>query len=136
MKTIPVEIITPEKLVLKDDIESLVVPSYEGELGILPGHAHLLAQLLPGEIKLTNHKETKYLAISGGFIEVHPGKVEIFAETAELAEEVDSERAKQAVEKAKLKLQEGKDVLVAKISMQKALARLKVVDRIRKKRTS
>jgi len=104
MKTISVEIITPEKLVLKDEMESIVIPSYEGELGILPGHTHLLAQIQPGEISLTKNKETKYFAVSGGFAEVHPDKVEIFAETAELGEELNSERAKQALEKAKLQL--------------------------------
>ncbi|MBU0952612.1 MAG: ATP synthase F1 subunit epsilon [Elusimicrobia bacterium] len=137
MKTIPVEIITPEKLVLKDEMESIVIPSYEGELGILPGHTHLLAQIQPGEISLTKNKETKYFVVSGGFAEVHPDKVEIFAETAELGEELDFERAKQALEKAKFQLKEGKDILPAGLAMRRALARLKVVERVqvqRKKR--
>jgi F-type H+-transporting ATPase subunit epsilon len=87
---IPVEIVTPEKVVSHADVDSIVVPAADGELGILPHHAPLLAQLQPGQIKLRIGDATELFSVSGGFVEVKAERVTIFAVTAELAEEIDA----------------------------------------------
>src|SRR5262245_41115189 len=99
-KRIPLSIVTPEKVAWEGEVDSLVVPAYEGQLGILPGHAPLLAQLSPGALQIRSGEELRLLAVSGGFVEVFGGRASVFAETAELAEEIDAERARQAAEKA------------------------------------
>src|SRR5438552_9434547 len=101
MATIAVDIMTPERLVMQTQADSVVVPAAEGELGILPHHAPLLAELQPGEIRLRRGGHTELFAVSGGFIEVEKNHVSIFAETAEMAHEIDMERARQAAERAK-----------------------------------
>jgi len=80
MKTISVEIRTPEALVLQGDYESAILPGFEGELGILPGHAALAAQLKPGAIRLKRAGKTETCSITGGFAEVQPAKISILAE--------------------------------------------------------
>ena len=80
MKTISVEIRTPEMLVLEGDYEFAVLPGFEGELGILPGHAALAAQLKPGTIRLKRTGKTETCTITNGFAEVQPTKVTILAE--------------------------------------------------------
>ena len=84
MKTIAVEINSPEKNILKEQSDFLVVPGIKGEIGILPGHTHLLAQLTHGKIRLLINNQTQYVIISSGFMVVHPEKTEIFVENAEI----------------------------------------------------
>ncbi len=97
--SIAVEIVTPERLVKEAQVDSVIVPAIDGELGILPNHAPLLAQLQPGAIRLNQNGNTELFAVSGGFIEVDKNKVSVFAETAEMATEIDEERARQAAER-------------------------------------
>ena len=78
MKTIPCEIMTPEKVYLREETEFVVAPGYSGELGILPGHTRLLAQLSPGNVHLVKGRETKRFVISAGFIYIEPTAVKIF----------------------------------------------------------
>ena len=80
MKTISVEIRTPEALVLQGDYEFVVLPGFGGELGVLPGHAALATQLKPGAIRLKRNEKTETCSVTGGFAEVQPAKVSIFAE--------------------------------------------------------
>ena len=80
MKTISVEIRTPEALVLQGDYEFVVLPGFGGELGVLPGHAALATQLKPGAIRLKRAGKTETCSITNGFAEVQPAKVSIFAE--------------------------------------------------------
>jgi F-type H+-transporting ATPase subunit epsilon len=77
MKTIPCEIVTPERIFLRDSAEFIVAPGREGELGILPGHTRLLAQLVPGNIRLVKGHETRRFVIAAGFIHIEPGAVKI-----------------------------------------------------------
>ena len=84
MKSISLEIITPEKVILRDKAEFVVVPAFRGELGVLPGHAPLLAQLAPGRIRINKENEIEQVVTQGGFIEVHPDKMKIFADSAEV----------------------------------------------------
>lgn len=127
---ISLEIVTPEKFILKDEVDFVVLPAFEGEMGILPGHAPLLAQLVAGELRIKKGSEVQLFAISGGFAEVHPHKVEIFSETAEMSKEIDQERARLAAEKAKSALSKEfttpEDLAKAQAALRRALVRLRV----------
>jgi F-type H+-transporting ATPase subunit epsilon len=98
------EIVTPEKLVVKDQAEEMQIPGKNGYLGILPGHAPLITELAVGQISYRNGSETHYLCVAWGFAEVLPDKVTILAETAERGEDVDCERAQKAKERAEQRL--------------------------------
>jgi F-type H+-transporting ATPase subunit epsilon len=129
---IHVELITPEKLVFKDEVDFVAAPGVDGEVGILPHHAPLLSQLAAGELRLKTGETTRSVAVSGGFIEVRPeSHVEIFAETAEFAEEIDVARANQAAEKAKSQLAAQNDLTAAEVaeleaSLTRAILRVKI----------
>ena len=98
------EIVTPEKLVVKDRAEEMQIPGKNGYLGILPGHAPLITELAVGQISYRNGSETHYLCVAWGFAEVLPDKVTILAETAERGEDVDCERAQKAKARAEQRL--------------------------------
>jgi len=77
MKTVRCEIVTPEKVYLRDEAEFIAAPGLQGELGVLPGHARLTAQLVKGEVRLVKGQEIKKFSIEGGFIRVEPAAVHI-----------------------------------------------------------
>ncbi len=136
---IQIELITPEKLVFSDAVDFVVAPAVNGEIGILANHAPLLAQLGSGELRLRTGETTRSVAVSGGFIEIRPGSVvKVFAETAEFADEIDVERANQAAEKAKARLQaqDLSPVEMAELeqSLGRALLRIKIAG-LRRHRT-
>src|SRR5437899_2788387 len=95
-----VQILTPEKRVLETQADSVVLPAVDGELGVLPHHAPLFVQMQPGQVRLRRGEEVEFFAVSGGFAEVKNNQVAIFAETAEMAQEIDVERARQAAQRA------------------------------------
>jgi len=101
------EIVTPDKLVVKDTAEEMQIPGKNGYLGILPGHAPLISELAVGQISYRNGSETHYLCVAWGFAEVLPDKVTILAETAERGEDVDCARADKAKERAEKRLTSG-----------------------------
>src|ERR1043165_4866260 len=98
--TFQLEILTPEKMVVKDVAEEMQIPGKTGYLGILPGHAPLITELAVGEITYRHGGETHALAVAWGFAEVLPGKVTVLAETAERADEIDVARAQEAKQRA------------------------------------
>lgn len=100
-KTLTLELVTPEKVAWSAPADFVVLPAYQGEMGVLPGHQSFLVQLTPGEVRVTDKGEVKRFAISGGFAEIKEDTISLFAETAELADQIDAERARQALEKAK-----------------------------------
>ncbi|MDR3762859.1 MAG: F0F1 ATP synthase subunit epsilon [Acidobacteriota bacterium] len=99
-ETIELEIVTPERMVVKGRAEEIQIPGRGGYLGILPGHAPLITELAVGEIEYKNAGTVTRLSVAWGFAEVLPEKVTILAETAELAEDIDVERANAARERA------------------------------------
>ncbi|HEY6351393.1 MAG TPA: F0F1 ATP synthase subunit epsilon [Candidatus Angelobacter sp.] len=99
-ETLQLEIVTPERLVVKAAIEELEMPGKSGHLGVLPGHAPLITELAVGEISYRAEGQVKRLAVAWGFAEVLPDKVTILAEVAEKAEEIDVARAQAAKQKA------------------------------------
>ena len=126
------EIVTPEKLVVKDSAEEMQIPGKNGYLGILPGHAPLITELAVGQISYRNGSETHYLCVAWGFAEVLPDKVTILAETAERAADVDCERARKAKERAEKRLSSADpavDVGRAQDALARATTRLEVAQK-------
>jgi F-type H+-transporting ATPase subunit epsilon len=133
-KTFKLEIVTPEKLVFSDEIVSLVVPAEEGYLGVLAGHAPLLAALKPGEIRIRRESGDQIYATSGGFMEVLPKKTSILCESAEPPETIDTARAEKAKQRAKDRLAHpGKDLdrERAESSVERAENRIRVAKKKR-----
>ena len=98
--TLELEIVTPDKLLVRERVDGVQIPGKTGELGILPGHAPLITTLTIGEISYRQGTNTHYLAVAWGFAEVLPQKVTILADTAERAEEIDVKRAQEAKARA------------------------------------
>jgi F-type H+-transporting ATPase subunit epsilon len=103
-ETIELEIVTPEKQVVRDQVDEIQIPGKAGFLGVLPGHAPLITELAVGEISYRKGGQTTYLSVAWGFAEVLPNKVTILAETAERADEIDVARAQQALLAAQARL--------------------------------
>jgi F-type H+-transporting ATPase subunit epsilon len=127
------EIVTPEKLAYQDEVDSVVLPGSEGELGVLPHHAPLVSTLGAGELRLRKGGSEESFAIVGGFLQVLPDKVVVMAETADMASEIDLERAQEARRQAEQALEggfvEGADLAAARASLQAALVRIRVAER-------
>ncbi len=139
MATLKLDIVTAERLIFSDDVNMVVAPGVEGQLGILPHHAPLMTMLQPGELLIRKDKEEIYLAVSGGFLEVRPDKVTILADACEHAEDIDATRAEIAKRRAEELLKtRGPDVDVAQTeaTLRRALMRLKVAQRKRKPKIS
>lgn len=125
--TFQLEIVTPEKLVVKDQAEEMQIPGKNGYMGILPGHAPLISELAVGQISYRNGSQTHYLCVAWGFAEVLPDKVTILAETAERGVDVDCTRAQKAKERAERRLSSADpdvDVARAQNALSRANARL------------
>jgi F-type H+-transporting ATPase subunit epsilon len=104
--TFQLEIVTPEREVVRTEAEEVQIPGKNGYLGILPGHAPLITELAVGEIVYRNGSTTERLACAWGFAEVLPNKVTILAESAERPAEIDTGRAEQALRKGEERLAE------------------------------
>ena len=130
------EIVTPERLAYEGDVDSVVCPGIEGELGVLPHHAPLLTTLGVGELRIRTGGQEEYFAIAGGFLQVRPDKVVVMAETADLASEIDLEAAEKARRDAERALAEGfnepADLARARAAMERALLRIRVAERRRR----
>jgi F-type H+-transporting ATPase subunit epsilon len=104
--TIRLELVTPERLLLSEEVDEVVLPGYEGEFGVLPGHTQFLAILNIGVMSYRKGSETRKIALGGGFAEVGPERVVVMAETAEHAGEIDVVRARRARDRAEASLKE------------------------------
>jgi F-type H+-transporting ATPase subunit epsilon len=127
------EIVTPERLAYSDTVDAVVLPGSEGELGVLPHHAPLLAMLGVGELRIRKAGEEEAFAIVGGFVQVRPDKIVVMAETADMASEIDLEKAQEARREAERALEagyhEGADLAAARAALQQALLRIRVAER-------
>jgi F-type H+-transporting ATPase subunit epsilon len=127
--TFQLEIVTPEKKVVDTLAEEVQIPSKNGYLGVLPGHAPLITELAVGEVKFHAGGEVQRLAVAWGFAEVLPEKVTVLAESAERPDEIDVERARKAKERAEQRLTSGDvDVERALNAIHKAETRLEVAE--------
>ena len=106
MATIRLEIVTAERLVHSEDVDSVVAHGIEGELGVLPHHAPLLTLLQPGELRVRDGDKEVFLVVSGGFMEVLANKVVVLADAVERVEEIDEARAQEAMRQAQERIQQ------------------------------
>lgn len=148
MKQIKLKIVTPEKILLEDEVSQISVSTAMGQITILPNHLPLVSKLVSGEIVVKkiadpehgrgDSQEEDLMAVSGGLIEVLPDQVVILADTAERAEEIDEARAEEArarAEKAmKEKVADAESFALFTAKIEKELARLKVVRKHKNKR--
>lgn len=128
------DIVTPDRALIREEVDEVVVPGSDGYLGILPGHAPLLATLKVGELWYRVGQEKHYLAIAFGFVEVLPEQVTILAQIAERAQDIDVSRAEAARKRAEERLARPvpeMDFERARIAMMKSLIRLQVASRAR-----
>ncbi len=129
------EIVTPERLAFSEEVDSVNCPGIDGELGILPHHAPLVTTLGVGELRIRRGGDEEYFAIAGGFLQVRPDKVVVMAETADMASEIDIQKAEEARREAERALAEGfaepADLSRARAALQRALLRIQVAERRR-----
>jgi F-type H+-transporting ATPase subunit epsilon len=126
------QIVTPDKLLVREQVEEVEVPGSEGYFGVLPGHTPMLASLAVGELWYRKGQDKTYLSIAFGFAEVLPDRVTILAQLAERAEEIDVARAEEARRRAEARLSQPKaniDYERARVALTKALSRLHVSSR-------
>ncbi|MCS7459997.1 F0F1 ATP synthase subunit epsilon [Paenibacillus doosanensis] len=132
MSTFLLEIVTPERKVFAQEVNMIIVKGVDGELGILPNHIPLVTPLRVAPVTVKQSGKDHYIAVNGGFMEVRKDKVVILAESAELPEQIDIERAKAAKERAEKRLASKKDhydFKRAELALQKALNRIEVFGR-------
>ena len=138
MATVKLDIVTAEGAVFTDDVNMVIAPGVEGQLGILPHHTPLMTMLQPGELLIKQGDTELCVAITGGFLEVRPDRVIVLADAAERAEEIDVSRAEEAKRRAEERLKErkvaGVDPARAEASLRRALIRLKAVERTQRRR--
>ena len=127
------DIVTPERLAYSGQVDSVQLPGSEGELGVLPHHAPLIANLGHGELRIRKGTTEETFAVFGGFLQVLPDRVVVMAESADLASEIDLERAQEARREAERALEsgvhEGADLAAARAALQQALLRVRVAER-------
>jgi F-type H+-transporting ATPase subunit epsilon len=137
--TLPTEIhlniVTPDRLVAHDAVTGVTIPGKNGYLGILPGHAPLLTELVPGELEYTCGGTKQTLAVNWGFAEVLPDRIIVLAHTCERAEEIDVARAEKAKARAEERLKRFDDPQVdmerAREALRRAMARLETAQKLR-----
>lgn len=129
MATLLLEVVTPDKTVLKEDVEMAICPGSEGEFGVLPNHASLLSSLRMGPLRYRKGDRDDVLFISGGFLDMHANVCSVLAESAEKADDIDKARAQAAKERAERRLAEKKEDLDearATLALQRAILRLQL----------
>jgi F-type H+-transporting ATPase subunit epsilon len=104
------EIVTPEAKVYSDTIDSVVIPTVEGEIGVLPGHIPLLTQIENGELRVTKGNTVQWLVIGGGFAQIDGDRVRVLAENAITEEKIDETAVETAMKRAEQQLKEAKDM--------------------------
>jgi F-type H+-transporting ATPase subunit epsilon len=128
------EIVTPERPLVRETVAEVALPGTEGELGVLPGHTPLLTTLKVGVLWYRQGEQRHYVAISRGFAEVLPDRVTVLAQLAERAEDIDVKRAEAAKQRAELRLTKPgpeTDLELAREALEKAVVRLQVAARAR-----
>lgn len=130
MKTIKVNIVTPDGPVYDSEVNMIIANTTTGEIGILPGHIPMVAPLEVSAIRLKKDNQTDIVAISGGFLEVRPDQVSILAPSAEVSSTIDINRAKEAMKRAEERLnlskQDDVDFKRAELSLKRAMNRINV----------
>jgi F-type H+-transporting ATPase subunit epsilon len=133
MGNVLLEVVTPERILISQEVESVVAPGSLGEFGVLEGHVPFLSGIVPGELRFTAGGKTERFAVASGFAEVSENKVSILVDAAERARDVDVERARKALERARERLAkrgaEDLDFVRADAALRRAIARIKVAEK-------
>ena len=127
-------ILTPEAEVLKEEVDEVIVPTVNGEIGILPNHVSLLTQLMPGELLIKNNGKTHLFAITGGYLEVNNNQVNILGNYAIRAEDIEVSKAEEAKKRAESRMKENlsqEDFAQIQGELIKSILQLKVARRRR-----
>ena len=136
MVKLRVEVVTGEREVLvEENVDMVVAPGVEGQLGILPQHAPLITTMVPGELRIVRGGSEEALAVSGGFLQVGPDRVMVLADTAERSEEIDIARAEEARRRAEADLanpRQASDPAMIQAAMRRSVVRLRVAQRRRR----
>lgn len=130
MATLKLEVVTPEKTVVSEEVEMVICPGSEGEFGVLPHHVSLLSALKIGELRYRIQGNDKSVFVSGGFVDVNGDKCSVLAESAEKADTIDKGRCMAAKERAEKRLQEKREDLDearAIAALDRAQMRLKII---------
>ena len=128
------EIVTPERRAFTDEVDMVIVPGIDGQLGILPHHTRLISALGTGELRIKKGGTEQILFISGGFVEVRPDKVVVMADLAEHSEEIDEQKAVEARKRAEAELEQARapaDIARVRAALQTALMRERIAVRRR-----
>jgi F-type H+-transporting ATPase subunit epsilon len=135
MATLKLEIVTPETRAYSDNVDLVVLPGVEGEMGIYPMHVPLMTQITPGELVVTKGRETHHLAVGEGFVEITQTHVSVLTDMAIEAKQIDESLVEAAVKRAQERLTEGnlgdEEVAAVQAALQKSLAQLHVKRRRR-----
>jgi len=134
MGNLHLEVVTPEKVMVSQEVEIVVAPGSLGEFGVLEGHVPFLTGIMPGEVKYTSAGQTEHLAVTSGFAEVSDNKVSVLVDAAEKARDIDMERARKAMERAQQRLAKDRgtedlDFARAETALKKAIMRIKVAEK-------
>jgi F-type H+-transporting ATPase subunit epsilon len=134
MSKLYLEVVTPARVVVSREVDSVVAPGSEGEFGVLPEHVTFLTGVVPGELRYASGPEKVSLAVTSGFAEVFNNRVSVLVDAAEKSSDIDVDRAKRAMERAKERLTMGHDrkdidFLRAEAALRRAVARLKVAQK-------
>ncbi|MFC3210500.1 MULTISPECIES: F0F1 ATP synthase subunit epsilon [Planomicrobium] len=131
MKTITVNIVTPDGPVYDSEVSMVIAVTASGEMGVLPGHIPTVAPLGIGAVRLKKENSTELVAVSGGFLEIRPEKVTILAQSAERATDIDVARAQESAKRAEALLQAKKDEVDfkrAELALKRAMNRINVYE--------
>ncbi len=136
--TIKVDVVTAERLVFSDDVDIVIAPGIEGEMGILPHHTQLMTVLQPGELRIRKGTQEFSLVVTGGFLEIKPERITVLADAAERAEEIDIARAEAARKRAEDRLAKHTsevDLARAEAALRRSLLRIRVAEKIKRRRS-
>jgi len=136
MAELYLELVTPERVLVSQKVETVVAPGSLGEFGVLPGHIPFLSGIVPGELRFTADGKSEHFAVTTGFAEVSENKISVLVDAAERAVEIDVERARRAMERARERLAKERgtpdiDFERAQAALQRAIARIRVAEKIR-----
>ncbi len=134
MGKLHLEVVTPEKVMVSQDVDIVVAPGTMGEFGVLAGHVPFLSGIEPGELRFSNGNQTERFFVTTGFSEVSDDKVSVLVDAAEKATEIDLERARKALERAKERLaaDRGKDdidFMRAESALKRAIVRIRLSEK-------
>jgi F-type H+-transporting ATPase subunit epsilon len=134
MEKVLLEVVTPENVMVSQEVDIVVAPGVLGEFGVLPGHVPFLSGIMPGELRYTADGKTESLTVTTGFAEVSDDKVSVLVDAAEKAHEIDVERAQKAMERAKARLEKDRgtkdvDFTRAEAALKRAIARIKIAEK-------